>query len=290
MKEQNKGALFAIASYISWGLLPIYWKLMQNVSSLEILAHRIIWSAVFTFIFCIIWKRHYLKKYFSNRRDLLRLSITGILVSANWGIYIYAVNANHILDASLGYYINPIVSVLLGIIFLKERLNKTQIIAFLITIAGVAYFTIDYGKFPWVAISLATTFGVYGLLKKKMNFDSMTALSIETMLALPLALIYMGYLVSSNSNVFMSGSSNISTQLLLISTGVITVLPLYWFGLATVRVPLYSIGFFQYIAPTLKLLIGIFIFDEAFTISHVICFSAIWLALILYIRDIIKNN
>ncbi len=290
MREEHKGIFLALASYISWGLLPIYWKLMQHISATEILAHRIIWSSIFTLIFCAIWKRNYIKEYFSNKKSLIRLAITGTLVSANWGIYIYAVNANHILDASLGYYINPIVNVLLGIIFLGERLNKTQIFAFLLASAGVTYFTIDYGKFPWVAISLATTFGVYGLLKKKMKFDSMTALSIETILIAPLALIYMTYLVSTGENTFLSATNNISIDVLLISTGIVTALPLYWFGLAAVRVPLYALGFFQYIAPTLKLLIGVFVFGEVFTFAHLICFSTIWIALILYAKDMLKNK
>ena len=214
--------------------------------------------------------------------------ITGMLVSINWGVYIYAVNSGQILEASLGYFINPLFSILLGMIFLNEKLNKIQLVAFLFAIAGVAYLTINYGHFPWIAIVLAFTFGIYGLLKKKMNYDSITALTVETTLVAPVAL---GYLIFGISD----GASSFATQpfpapVLLILGGIVTALPLYWFGIAAIRISLYSIGFFQYIAPSMKLFIGIFIFHESFTATHAVSFSLIWAGLALYTGDMIISR
>jgi chloramphenicol-sensitive protein RarD len=225
------------------------------------------------------------RNYFSSPKAILNLTVTGLLVSVNWGTYIYAVNSGQILEASLGYFINPLVSIVLGMIFFGEKLNKTQLIAFLFAIAGVAYLTMNYGHFPWIAIVLALTFGIYGLLKKKMNYDSMSALAVETTLVAPIAL---GYLILGGSGGgALFASQSLSLPILLVSTGVITALPLYWFGTAAVRISLFSIGFFQYIAPTIKLFIGIYIFHETFTTTHAVSFSLIWVGLALYIGDII---
>jgi len=218
----------------------------------------------------------------------MKLMVTGILVSINWGVFIYAVNSGQILEALLGYFINPLISIMLGMIFLGERLNKTQITAFSFAIAGVVYLTLNYGHFPWIAIALALTFGVYGLLKKKMNYDSMSALAVETTLVAPIAL---GFLIfgSSDGGALFTNQS-FAMPVLLVCTGLITAIPLYWFGMAAVRVPLYSIGFFQYIAPTMKLFIGIYIFHETFTVTYAISFSLIWMGLALYIWNIIMKS
>jgi chloramphenicol-sensitive protein RarD len=234
---------------------------------------------------CLLIKRNDLRKYFSNAKSLVRLAITGIIVSSNWGVYIYAVNSGQIVEASLGYFINPLVCIVLGMIFLGEKLNKTQLTAFFLAMAGVAYITINYGHFPWIALILALTFGVYGLLKKKMNYDSMPALAVETTLVVPIA---MGYLIFWSPVGFTPFSTQqFSTSVFLILSGMVTALPLYWFGMAAVRMPLYSIGFFQYIAPTISLFIGIYLFHETFSLTHAISFSLIWAGLALYIGDII---
>lgn len=283
--HNTKGIIFVVLAYLSWGVLPIYWKQLDTIPSLEILAHRIIWSTVFTLSLGLFIKRGYIRKYFSDPKALLRLSITGILLALNWGVYIYAINANHIVECSLGYFINPLVSIVLGMVFLGEKLNKTQITAFLFAVAGVAYLTIHYGQFPWVAIILALSFGVYGLMKKQMDYDSMSALAVETALIAPFALVYLFFGAS------VAGVSLLTQPypvvILLVLAGVITALPLYWFGLAAVKIPLYSIGFFQYISPTINLFIGIYIYREIFSSTHAIAFALIWIGLALYIGDII---
>jgi len=295
VKQYTQGIFYAVLAYVSWGVLPLYWKQLEMVSSVNILAHRILWSSVFTLAVCLIIKRDYLRKYFSNPKSLVRLAITGILVSINWGVYIYAINSGQIIEAALGYFINPLVCIVLGMIFLGEKLNKTQFTAFLLAMAGVAYLTINYGHFPWIAVILALTFGLYGLLKKKMNYDSMSALAVETTLVVPIALIYLVFGTSIqlpiNDAIQLpineGASQQLSVAVLLVLAGVITALPLYWFGMAAVKIPLYSVGFFQYIAPSIKLFIGIYLFHEIFSITHAVSFSLIWAGLALYIGDII---
>jgi chloramphenicol-sensitive protein RarD len=218
-------------------------------------------------------------------KSLAGLAITGILVSVNWGVYIYAINSEQIVEASLGYFINPLVSIVLGMIFFGEKLNKTQLTAFFLAVVGVAYLTVNYGHFPWIAVALALTFGVYGLLKKKMNYDSMSALAVETTLIAPIALCYLVFGTSNGIAAF--AVQPFSITVLLILSGIITALPLYWFGAAAVKIPLYSIGFFQYIAPSIKLFIGVHFFHEMFSATHAASFSLIWAGLVLYIGDII---
>ena len=286
-KQHTKGIFYAILAYASWGVLPLYWKQLDMISPVDILAHRILWSSVFTLAVCLFFKRDELRRYFSNPKSLANLTVTGILVSLNWGIYIYAVNSGQLVEAALGYFINPLVSIALGMIFLGEKLNKIQIAAFLLAMSGVAYLAIHFGQFPWIAVALALTFGLYGLMKKKMNYDSMSALAVETTLVVPVAL---GYLIFWSSDGGASFTSlPFPAPVLLVLAGVITALPLYWFGMAAVKIPLYSVGFFQYIAPSIKLVIGIFLFHEAFSVTHAISFSLIWTGLALYIGDMISK-
>jgi len=283
----TQGIVYALLAYLSWGVFPLYWKYLEAIDPVNILAHRILWSSIFTLVFCLFFKREYLRKYFTETKSLVRLAITGLLVSTNWGVYIYAVNSGQIVEASLGYFINPLVNIVLGMIFLGEKLNKIQIIAFLLAMAGVAYLTISFGGIPWIAIVLALTFGVYGLMKKKMNYDSMSALTVETTLLAPIAL---GYLVFGIANGTVTTTLPYSLTTLLVLSGIVTALPLYWFGMAAVRMPLYAIGFFQYIAPSMKLFIGLYLFKEAFSLTHAITFSLIWAGLALYIGDIIIKH
>ena len=285
IERHSQGIIYVILAYVSWGLLPLYWKHLDTIPAVEILAHRVAWSAALALALCLLVKRDYLRKYFSDTKSLMKLAVTGMLVSINWGIYIYAVNSGHIVETSLGYFINPLVSVVLGMIFLGEKLNKTQLAAFLLAMLGVAYYTINYGYFPWVAIALALSFGVYGLLKKKMNYDSMSALAIETTLVAPIALGYLIFLASKGEASFMT--QNFSIDILLVLGGLVTALPLYWFSMAAVRIPLYSVGFFQYLSPSINLFIGVYIFHEVFSLSHAVSFSLIWAGLALYIGNII---
>jgi chloramphenicol-sensitive protein RarD len=283
--QYARGILYIILAYVSWGVLPVYWKYLDSIPFIVILAHRVLWSSVFTLVFCLFLKRNYLRSYFCNPKSLMRLMVTGIIVTLNWGVYIYAINSEHIVEAALGYFINPLVSIALGMIFLGEKLNRMQLISFLLAVTGVVYLTINYGQFPWIAIALALTFGVYGLLKKKMNYDSMSALAVETTLIVPIAL---GYLIFGGSvGVASFVALDSSATMLLILAGIVTALPLYWFGMAAVKIPLYSIGFFQYISPTINLFIGIYLFHEIFTTTHVVSFAFIWAGLALYIVDIV---
>ncbi|MBS2213485.1 EamA family transporter RarD [Carboxylicivirga mesophila] len=277
---QASGYLYTFQAFLTWGLLPIYWKLLNHIPALEILAHRIFWSLIFVLLF-LVWKKQLkLRNIFTNKKAFSTLTITGLLVGSNWGVYIYAVNVNHIVEASLGYYITPLINVALGILFLKERLNKLQLIALLLAASAVIYLTVDYGRFPWISIYLAASFGLYGLLKKMSGVDAMPALAIETLVLTPFALSYIIWgMVSGNGHLF---TESFQTDALLIMAGVVTTLPLYWFGLGAKRISLTSVGFMQYIAPTIMLLLGLFIYHEGFPQEKQVAFAAIWMALAIY--------
>ncbi|MBR8537876.1 EamA family transporter RarD [Carboxylicivirga sediminis] len=285
--NQASGYLFTFQAFLTWGLLPIYWKLLNHIPALEILAHRIFWSLIFVLLF-LVWKKQLkLRSIFANKKALTTLTIAGLLVGSNWGVYIYAVNVNHIVEASLGYYITPLINVALGILFLKERLNKLQLIALLLAASSVIYLTVDYGRFPWISIYLAASFGLYGLLKKMSGVDAMPALAIETMVLTPFALSYIIWgMVSGNGHLF---TESLQTDALLIMAGVVTTLPLYWFGLGAKRISLTSVGFMQYIAPTIMLLLGLFIYHEGFPQEKQVAFAAIWMALAIYSYSIIVS-
>jgi chloramphenicol-sensitive protein RarD len=290
--QHTQGTIYVVLAYVFWGVLPLYWKQLDTIPAMDILAHRILWSSVLTLILCLFFKRDELLRYFSNPKSLVYLAITGILVSTNWGIFIYAVNSGQLIECALGYFINPLISIVLGMIFLGEKLNKTQLVAFFLAVVGVAYQTINFGRFPWIAVVLALLFGFYGLLKKKMNYDSMSALTAETTLIAPVALGYLIFGASGAAIHFPLNESSFAAQhysiiILLVFSGVITALPLYWFGMAAVKIPLYSIGFFQYIAPTMKLFIGVYLFHETFSTTHLVSFSLIWAGVFLYIGDMI---
>jgi len=281
----SQGVIYAVLAYLSWGILPLFWKLLDTIPAEKILAHRILWTSVLSLALCLLFKRKYLRKYFSETKSVVKLTVTGMLVSVNWGVFIYAVNSGQLIEAALGYFLNPLISILLGMFFLGEKLNKTQMVAFLLAMTGVVYLTINYGYFPWIAVVLAITFGVYGLLKKKLNYDSISALTVETTLVAPIALGYLIF-VSSDGGTFFASQQD-PAAILLVLAGVVTALPLYWFGMAAVKIPLYSIGFFQYIAPSMKLFIGIYFFHETFSATHAVSFSLIWAGLALYIGNMI---
>ncbi|WP_349409424.1 EamA family transporter RarD [Pseudalkalibacillus sp. SCS-8] len=284
-KEHLAGVAAGAGAYILWGILPLYWKLIQHVPSEEILAHRMIWSFVFMLGVLMVMKRinkfiRELKELFTNKKKLLGLIFASIFITINWYTYIWAVNNNHVVEASLGYYINPLVSVLLGIIVLKERLSFWQIISFLLATIGVLNLTLHFGSIPWVAISLALSFGLYGLLKKMTALGALTGLTIETMFITPIALIYVSFLVNDGSNSFVMADPN--TALLLFGAGVATAVPLLLFATGANRISLTMIGFLQYIAPTIMLVIGVFLYNEPFSQVHMISFIFIWIALSIF--------
>jgi chloramphenicol-sensitive protein RarD len=278
------GSIYAIAAYVFWGGLPLYWKLLDEYAATEILAHRIVWSFVFVLFLILLttrWSR--IKDEFrflvSKASFIFSLLLSSLIISFNWLIYIWAVNTERVVEASLGYYINPLVSVLLGVIFLRERLNMWQTISFVLASIGVAIMTIYYGQVPWAALLLAITFGLYGLAKKVTRLTPLFALAFETLLMLPLAMLYLSYVHVTSSGAFASG---LGVSLLLMGAGVVTALPLLWFAHGAQRIPLNMIGFFQYIAPSLTLLLGIFVFQEPFSTVQLVCFVFIWLSVILF--------
>lgn len=284
----NQGIVYALGCYILWGLFPIFWKAVTGVPPVNVLAHRIVWSFAFLIIWVLLTNRETFISYIKQPKLLLRLGLAGFVVSANWGIYIYAVESNHIIEAGLGYYINPLVNVFLGYVFLKERLATMQKVAVVLALVGVVYVTISYGKFPWISLALALTFGLYGLLKKKANLESMPALTVETMVVCPFALAYLFYTMESSAIPFFP-DSNVTTSLLVLS-GIVTAIPLYWFGKSAQVIPLSTMGFIQYLCPTLQLLLGIFVYKESFGIEYLICFAFVWAGLAFYMISILKGK
>ncbi|MBO2536931.1 EamA family transporter RarD [Rummeliibacillus suwonensis] len=285
MQNERKGIIASVGAYFLWGLFPIYWKFVEHVSSEEILASRIIWSFILTLVFVLLFKQWHIlildfKKLWHHQKSFWSLFFAAYLVSLNWFIYIWAVNHDHIVQTSLGYYMNPIISILLGIIFLKEKLSKSQIIAFLLAAIGVLILITSYGQIPWVAIGLALSFGIYGLLKKQIVLDATRGLVIETMFILPVALIYYVYLYFQGNMSFLH--VDMKTDLFLIGTGIVTAVPLILFAMGAQNIPLYLVGFIQYIAPTMTLILGVIVYHESFGGIELVSFSFIWLALVIF--------
>lgn len=285
MSGKQKGILFVSGAYIIWGLLPVYWRQIGTVSPYEIIAHRIFWSFIFMVLYILFTGRwQYLKTnltfIFSNRKKALSLVAASIIISINWLTYILAVNQGHILEAGLGYYINPFVSILLAFFILKERFSKGEWLAIFIVSLGVIYMSLGVGHIPWLALTLAVTFGVYGLIKKTINIDATYALAVETAVLAPIALLYILYLNASGVNTLDFGLNR--DTMFTMGTGVVTAIPLLLFALGAVKIPLSLTGLLQYIGPTLMLFIGIFLYGESFTSTHQIAYGFIWAGLILY--------
>lgn len=283
MSEQQKGILYAAGSYIIWGVLPLYWKLIGSINSYEILAHRIIWSLVFMILLVVILGKTselkiQTKRLFGEPKQALSLFIAALVIAINWGLFIWAVSNDHVMQASLGYYINPLMSILLGLIFMKERFTKVEWIAIALAAAGVFYMTLSLGVFPYISVLLAASFAVYGLLKKNIRIDAIYTILLECLFTLPFALIGLVYLKSVNMSHF--GMNQDSFMLLF--SGVLTAIPLILFTAGARRIPLSLIGFLQYIGPTLMLIQSVFLFNEPFTITHLVTFGLIWTGLILY--------
>lgn len=284
-KDMKLGALQAGFSYILWGILPIYWKFLHHVNADEILANRIVWSFILMLILLFATSKwslfvDTLKGFGKNQKQLWILIIASFLVSGNWFVYIWAVNHDLMIQASLGYYINPLVSVLLGVIFLRERLSLAQYLSFVLAITGVIILSLSYGQMPWISLALAFSFGFYGLAKKLIKVDSAIGLTLETMVVMPIALGYMIFLFIHEQQSLLSVS--ITTDLLLIGSGIATAVPLLYFAMGAQKIPLSMLGFIQYIAPTLTLILGVFFYDEHFSRIHLLSFMFIWGALTVY--------
>ncbi len=289
--NQLAGLKYALAAYLIWGLLPIFWKSIDVVPALQILAHRIVWSLVFIIVLIIFRKQtKNIITVIKNPRNFLYFIFSSFLIASNWGVYIWATNNEHIIEASMGYFINPLVSILLGIIFLKEKIDFLQSTAIFLAGIGVSYMVIQYGNFPWIAIFLAFSFGIYGLVRKVVQVDSIVGLGFETAILTPIALIYLINAGINGDIVFVS--AGLKTTVLLITAGIVTALPLIWLVCGVKHLPLKTIGFCQYLAPSLMLVIGILVYNEPFTHMYRISFSFIWSAVIVYLLsnfDFIKK-
>lgn len=277
----RKGIVYAGGAYVLWGLLPLYWKALQGVPALEILAHRMVWSLVVVLALLAV-QRHWrwLWPALSNGRVLLTFLASALLLSVNWFVYIWAVNAGHVVEASLGYFINPLVNVLLGVLFLRERLRLWQGVAIALALGGVLYLTISVGALPWIALTLAGSFGFYGLIRKTATLNSLEGLTLETLLLFVPALVYLLALQSRGQGAF--GHTDVFTTLLLIVSGVATATPLLLFAAGARQITLTTLGLLQYIAPTLQFLIGVLVYNEPLTTARLIGFALIWGALLVY--------
>lgn len=280
-KTSRIGLASTLAAYSMWGVLPLYWKGLQVIPSWEIICHRIIWSLVLTFFLLILQNKHHaLRKALTNRRVLLTTLATSILLGANWLVYIWAVNSGNIVESSLGYFINPLIAVLFGVIFLQEKLRIGQWMALTVALTGVLYLTFSYGSFPWIGITLAVTFALYSLLRKTAALHSLEGLFCEiVLLAIPAGVVLI-YLTSQGRSGFMTHGAPVT--LMLVGTGVVTSLPLLLFVFGAQRITMTAIGLLQYLAPTIQFLIGVLVFQEPFPPAKMIGFAIIWSALILF--------
>ena len=282
--EQRKGGIFACLAFLMWGLAPIYFKQIQHVSAFEILTHRVLWSVVFLILVVSVlkyWDR--VKRIVVQPKIILMLVLTSSILGFNWGLFIWAVNNNHMLDASLGYYINPLLNVLLGMLFLGERLRKWQGFAVFLAFAGVVLQLVSFGSFPVVAFSLATSFAIYGLLRKKLPVEALPGILLEALILLPVALIYWWVMAPTPTSDLALNDWH--TNALLISAGIITTLPLLCFTGAAKRLQYTTLGFFQYIGPSLMFMLAVVFYDEVFDAERVITFACIWSALAIFTWD-----
>lgn len=281
------GLIFGGASFLIWGISPLFWKALGHVPAFEIVLHRIVWSFVFLLPLILIRKKwSAFAATLKNRRAMLTLLASTLLVSCNWLLYIWAVNAGHLLQASLGYYINPLVNVFLGMVFLGEKLRRPQAFAVLLAALGVLYLTFFFGQFPWVALALAFTFGLYGLIHKTMSVGSLVGLSIETFLAAIPASIYLIYLGQQGSGSFLNQGTG--TDLMLMASSLVTAVPLLFFSFGARRLQLSTVGILQYLAPSCMFLMAVFLFDEPFFKAQIISFCVIWTALAIYSTDSVR--
>ncbi|RYD83449.1 MAG: EamA family transporter RarD, partial [Verrucomicrobiaceae bacterium] len=279
--QSSLGLLTAVLAFASWGLVPIYWKLLQTVSSMEILAHRLLWSFVFSALLLAFQRRwSEIGRSLRSRRQILMSVLSGAFICLNWYIFIWAVNSGHIVETSLGYFMTPLVNILLGALLFGERLRPVQWAAIGLAAVGVLNLTFGYGAFPWIGLSLCASFAVYGLLRKTSRADSLPGLFLESAAIMPLAVGYLVYLAHSGESAFELTVTRV--PLLLMGGGVITALPLLWFAHAARNLKFSTLGLLQYLGPSISFLVGVFLYREPFTQQHFITFGCIWTALAIY--------
>jgi chloramphenicol-sensitive protein RarD len=288
LNRSGSGIAYGIGAYVIWGLLPLYWRALDRASAFEILAHRAIWSLLICILF-LTYQKQLRTTYalIKNARTFALLALTSLLLSINWGIYIWAVSVDRVVEAALGYYITPLVAVSFGVFVLKEKLRKLQIISVILAAVGVVILTVAYGHIPLIAFGLAVSWGSYSLIKKRLNAGALETLSIETLVAFIPSFAFLLYLLNKNEAQF---GQDIGFSIALFSAGLFTVIPLLMFNAATIRLPLTITGLLQYITPSILFLIGIIVFHEPLAISKVLGFIFIWIALGFLGRDLVKSG
>ena len=288
MKKEKAGLLFGVSAYTLWGLFPLYWPLLKPANPLEIVSHRAVWTVVFCVIILGITKS--LKSTlatFKRKHVAIKLFSTSVLISINWLVYIWATNNGHVVEASLGYYINPVIMIAMGVILLHEKMRKMQWISIAIASTGVLVLTIDYGRLPWIAIALALSWGSYGFIKKSLGLGALEGLAIETMIS---SVPYLGYLIYLGSQGTGQFGNGVVITTLIISAGAVTAIPLLLFNGATTRLPFTIIGLLQYITPTLQFAIGVWVLHEDMPAARWIGFVIIWIALVVLATDLFRSN
>jgi chloramphenicol-sensitive protein RarD len=286
--ETRRGLLLGLAAWTLWGFFPLYWPLLEPAGAVEILAHRILWSMVLMLGVVLALHRGALRATFGDRRTRWLLTAAAMLITVNWGTYIWGVNHHHVVETSLGYFINPLVSVLIGVLVLGERMRRLQWVALGIAGVAVAGLTLEYGRPPWVSLILAFSFASYGLAKKKANAGAVESLVLETLVVSPLAAGYLVFLTATGGSTFVgNGAWHV---VLMVGTGLVTVVPLLCFGGAATRIPLSTLGLMQYLTPSVQFLLGIVVFHEPMPVLRLVGFSLIWLALAVFTFEALRNR
>jgi chloramphenicol-sensitive protein RarD len=287
--EQRRGLLLGVAAYGLWGGFPLYWPLLEPAGAIEILAHRILWSMVTIGLLVVVFRRTaQLRAILADRRTLLLLAAAALIITVNWATYIYGVNNERVVETSLGYFINPLVTVLMGVVILGERLRPLQWAAMGVATLAVVVLTVDYGRLPYIALVLAFSFGTYGLLKKTANVGALESLAVETTVIAPLAAVYLGWLIASGASNF--GAEGSGHALLLASTGIVTAIPLICFGAAAIRVSMVTLGLLQYLAPVLQFALGVLWFHEDMTTGRWVGFVLVWVALVVFTYEVTTHH
>jgi chloramphenicol-sensitive protein RarD len=289
--EARRGLLFGVACYLIWGLFPLYWPLLEPAGAVEIMAHRVVWSLAFVLVVLAVRRRwDWLRPLLADRATMARLSLAAVLIAANWALYIWGVNNEHVVETSLGYFVNPVVTVLIGVLVLHERLRRLQWAAVAVGAAAVVVLTVDYGRPPWIALGLAGSFATYGLLKKQVGprVGALQSLAVETAV---ISLPALGFLVALEvQGEGQLGHSGVGHGMLLASAGVVTAVPLLFFAAAARRVPLSVLGLLQYLTPVLQFLLGVLLYDEPMPASRLVGFALIWAALALLTFDSLRHR
>lgn len=288
MNQERKGIAAGIACYLVWGVLPLYWKLLSNVSSVEIICHRIIWCCLFSVLACLVLRLDFVALLRSPRARRFLIPAAAV-ITVNWSVYIFAVEIDRIVETAIGYYLNPLVTILLGVAVFHERLSAAQKIAVALSAVGIAFFTVGYGRFPWIAVLLAASFSAYGAIKKKGGYPAVEAIAFENLVALvPAIAVALALAAITGQHGFLGDTSTAQgwgTTALLVFGGLLTAVPLILFAWAVNRIPLTVLGFIQFLSPTISLLIGVFVNGEPFTTAHFVCFCCIWTGLVLVVAE-----